>query len=195
MKRFADSSKVSSAKIISPQIDGPVCDVDGTGTSSMIWKSPDSHRLDILKFGRPSTPLSESRDETFVMYAVKIMGQGPLAMTYYNVLSSNTSDLDPYQSTMRYCLLALATVFYGVQNGESTILKDGIRRYGQGLGMLGNVLGKDASKVNTEVIVSSLSLSICEVCQPFLQVCIFACDFLNQEIHYRASCLAAGLHG
>ncbi len=55
---------------------------------------------------------------------------------------------------------------------KTRLLKDGLRLYGQGLGMLQDALDRVDHPVTTETIVSVVSLSLGEVCIPFSLVVI-----------------------
>ena len=102
-----------------------------------------------------------------MLYAAKNLSpdalKSPLASAFCNVLSCKISGLDAHQSTMNQCLLALATIFYGVKNRESRILRDGMGLYGRGMNMLGDILAKSKYTINTDIIIAVLSLSISEV--------------------------------
>ena len=94
------------------------------------------------------------------MYIIKNFRKGPLANVYRNVFPCDASS----QSMINQCLLALAKIYFGLQNHESKVLTDGMRLYGQGLSEVNNALSKDNCNVNSEIIISVLALSVAEVC-------------------------------
>ena len=115
----------------------------------------------------PLSPcISPSRDEAYVVYIVQYLckGKGPFAVIYRNLLSCNSSDLNPHQSMMHQCLLALAGIYYGVHNHANKVLRDAMRLYGRALSMVNNALSKTNCNVTTEIIVSVFSLCMGEVC-------------------------------
>lgn len=62
---------------------------------------------------------------------------------------------------MRDCLLALATIFYGVQNNGKRILSKGLRLYVRALSTLRSLLGKQIT-ISAEIVASVMLLSMCE---------------------------------
>ena len=164
MKRFVNRSKASNTTVVSRQYNQSFHDVDGTMTLPSAWSHQEHLWMPYASIKKLFAPSPETRDEMYVMYTMEHLCEGPLTVTYRNVLSHKSSHGNQ-SPVMKHCLLVLATIFYGIHNRQSTIVKHGMRLYGQALGMLSDVLGKDERRISTEVIVSVLSLSISEVCQ------------------------------
>lgn len=174
MKRFANDSKTLSAKVSSSQVNAPLDSIGTSSTISHLHKSVFMQSLNTMQvYANPSGP----REEMYVLYAVNNLSPGalesPLASAFCNVLSCKQSGLNPHQSTMNQCLLALATVFYGVKKRESRILRDGADLYGRGINMLSDILAKPKYIISTDVIIAVLCMSISEVCI----LCFFAIVF------------------
>ena len=126
-----------------------------------------------------TSSLWPSRDDIYVTYTVKNLCRGPSALMY-KVFSNDRSRpcVHPHQPMMSQCLLTLATAFYGLQNRDSSILQDGMRRYGQALSTLRHVLVKDYRGITTHIITSVLALGMVEVCILHLYVAVRLCGCL-----------------
>lgn len=105
---------------------------------------------------------SRARDEIYVSYTVTNLCKGATSILYCDVFSCDLT-LHPHRPLMNQSLVALATVFYGLQNRASGTVKDGIQRYGLALSMLRKVLGTDESNITTEITVSVFMLGMLEV--------------------------------
>ena len=170
MKRFAREPKaksspraayVSRIEAFSHQLD----DTADTACSEInCWQAPLPIQISSCVPTSPCT--APFRDEMYVLYTVKHLCKGPLAMIYSNVLLCNPSGQHPYQSMMNHCLLAMAKVFYGLQNRESRVLRDGMCLYGQGLRILREVLSKISHNITMEMVISSFALYIGKVYTP-----------------------------
>ena len=169
MKRFTIDSKTrraesstlawSSAKDVSYQ--------PHNTTHSMIPATEPARAQQLMQCsGRiPRSPdIWPFQDEMCVFYTVQNLFKGPLSILYCNVLPVDPSDLSPHQSMMNHCLLAMAKVFYGVQNNDRKLVQGGVHLYGRGIRMLGQILSEVDCNVSTEMIASVYTLCIGEVC-------------------------------
>ena len=199
MKRFTCESKASSSSSTSAASSTKASSRDydaamNKATTSVIRCWQDSQLVQLSGCGPISPSLSPSQDEMYVVYTVENLCKGPSAILYRNIFPYKPSDLHPHQSMMSQCLMALARVFYGLQNRESRVLRDGMRLYGRGLSMLSDVLGRDNCSVTTEIIVSVFSLCVAEVCTRPLHNGHPIVGFPDRKSR-RASCPPASPHG
>ena len=98
-----------------------------------------------------------------MLHTIKKLCKGPLGAIYCNFLPFTLVSVQPQQTMMSHCLLALAKVFCGLRMHESRVLQDGMHLYGQGMRMLKERLDKAECRVTTEMTVSVVSLCVSEV--------------------------------
>ena len=196
MKRFVRESEASSSLSISSTANTGASSYQASDSANAITSPSQNWQFPLLTQPLDDVPLtpypsSLLRDEMYVAYTLKYMFKGPLAMIYSQVLPSNPSGLHPHRQMMNQCLLAMAKVFYALQNHEAEVMQDGIRLYGQGLSTLNEALGKAEGSVTTEMIASVLALAVGEV---------YTRPLHNSTLSWfakscRASCLPVNLRG
>ena len=165
-KRVVGSKKSSLAASGSP---GSSSSVDAAVTDDRVLSllcQEDFLRIRLPDYARSQVSLLPSRDELCIMYFVKYLCKGPLAIVYQNTLSSSVSVIHSRQSMMHTCMLSLARIFYGIQMHSDDSMRNGLRLYGEALNLLRGVLTRNDCEITTEIIIAVFSLSMAEV-KPF----------------------------
>ena len=124
-----------------------------------------AHRSTLVPALLPITQMCYPDDEAILQFTMKYLfkDQGPLARSYRNAVSQQSTCAHRERSLMSHCAMALAKVFYGLKKDASMLLRDGISLYGTGLSMLNDTLDRKESRPNIETIISIVLLSMTEV--------------------------------